>query len=90
MGLSTQRPGVSVVRTDTPLMAFSPETVSSSKLSQSLKMKVGGALGMGKTEARATVSLEKTKFAPGEKIRVIIDMDNSDCKKEVKSFKTKL
>jgi len=53
-------------------------------------MKVGGALGVGGSQARATISLEKSTFQPGEKIKVYIDIDNNDCKKDVKSFKTKL
>ena len=38
----------------------------------------------------AMVSIEKTVFKPGETIQVRIDIDNSNCKKDVKSFKTKL
>ena len=36
------------------------------------------------------ISLEKSKFSPGEHIRVTFDCDNSQCKKAVKSFKAKL
>lgn len=55
MGLSTQRPEVSVLRTDSPIMAYRPvEEMEESKemeeeLSKTLVMKVGGALGIGRT-----------------------------------------
>lgn len=46
--------------------------------------------GLGSSEARTTVNLEKLLFAPGEVAVVRIDHDNSQCKKAVKSFKIKL
>ncbi len=46
--------------------------------------------GFGSSEAKATVSLDMLRFAPGQKVRVHIFMDNSACKKPVKSFKVKL
>ena len=53
-------------------------------------MKIGGVAGLGSSEATAVISLEKHRFAPGEKVKVHIDMDNSTCKKAVKSYKVKL
>ena len=55
-----------------------------------LKVSVGGMAGLGASEASAVISLDKNRFAPGEQIRVDIDMDNSTCKKAVKSYKCKL
>jgi len=55
-----------------------------------LTVAIGGVAGFGSSEAKATVTLEKSRFGPGEKIRVAIYMDNSACKKAVKSFKIKL
>lgn len=52
-------------------------------------MKIGGIAGLGSSEAKSLISLDKLRFTPGEKIKVHIDMDNSACKKPVKSFKIK-
>mmetsp|Transcript_20783 Transcript_20783/g.25421 ORF Transcript_20783/g.25421 Transcript_20783/m.25421 type:complete len:175 (+) Transcript_20783:669-1193(+) len=101
MGLSTQRPDVSILRTDTPILAYMPDADGElapenlqvqrkQELTNELTMKVGGALGMGASTAKVTIWLEKARFTPGEKIQVHIEMDNSSCKKAVKSFKTKL
>ena len=60
------------------------------ELQRTFKSKVGGIGGLGASEATSVISLEKLVFAPGEKIRVNIDHDNSSCKKAVKSFKIKL
>jgi len=54
MGLSTQRPEISVLRADTAIMTYKPfdpteEPRASSELSKEMTMKVGGALGMGST-----------------------------------------
>ena len=59
-------------------------------LTQVLKVKIGGVAGLGASEATAVISLEKHRFAPGENIKVHIDMDNVTCKKAVKSYKCKL
>ena len=59
-------------------------------LSRTLTNKIGGIAGLGSSEAKSVISLEKTRFFPGEKIKVKFDMDNSRCKKPVKSFKIKL
>lgn len=53
-------------------------------------MKIGGVAGLGSSEATAVISLEKHQFAPGEMVKVHIDMDNTQCKKAVKSYKVKL
>ena len=55
-----------------------------------MKVKIGGVAGLGGSEATAVISLEKHRYAPGEKIKVHIDMDNSACKKAVKSYKVKI
>ena len=59
-------------------------------LSKTITAKVGGVAGLGSSQATAIISLEKLTFAPGENIKVKINMDNSKCKKPVKSFKIKL
>ena len=59
-------------------------------LSRTLTSKIGGIAGLGSSEAKSVISLEKTRFFPGEKIKVKFDMDNSRCKKPVKSFRIKL
>jgi hypothetical protein len=102
MGMATQRADVSILRTDTPVLAFMPDSDGllmkpnhqpqhrAPNLTHNLTMEVGGALGIGKSTSTATIWIEKARFAPGEKIRVHIDCNNSTCKKAVKSFKTKL
>ena len=59
-------------------------------MTQVLKVKIGGVAGLGSSDATAVISLEKHTFAPGEKVKVHVDMDNSSCKKAVKSYKVKL
>ena len=59
-------------------------------LTKVLKVKVGGVAGLGASEATSVITLEKQRFAPGENIRVDIQMDNLSCKKAVKSYKCKL
>ena len=64
--------------------------ITNNNLSKTITAKVGGVAGLGASQARATISLEKLCFAPGEEIKVKFDMDNSKCKKPIKSFKVKL
>ena len=52
--------------------------------------KVGGLAVLGSSEARAKISLLKKTFAVGEVMTVNVLMDNSKCKKAVKSLKIKL
>jgi hypothetical protein len=59
-------------------------------LSKTLTSKVGGIAGLGSSEAKAIISLDKDTFAPGESVAINIDLDNSECKKAVKRFKIKL
>ena len=94
----------SMVRTDYALYLYKPIAYEESKLGhpagsaavadgslqKTLVSKIGGLAGLGSSEAKSVISLEKSRFAPGEKIRVHIDMDNSNCKKPVKSYKIKL
>ena len=64
--------------------------ITNDNLSKTITAKVGGVAGLGSSQASAVISLEKLHFAPGENIKVKFDMDNSKCKKPVKSFKIKL
>lgn len=68
----------------------SGNSASNLNLTQKLEIEVGGIAGLGSSQAKAMISLDKKSFLPGEKIRVNFDMDNSDCKKPVKSYKIKL
>jgi Arrestin (or S-antigen), C-terminal domain len=47
-------------------------------------------MGINASVCRTNVSLEKNYFLTGETIRVHIAVDNSECKKEVKTIKLKL
>ena len=52
--------------------------------------KIGGFLGIGKTESKTTFSLEKDVYQVGDTIRVTVNCDNSSCKKDISGFKLKL
>ena len=69
---------------------FITPDVDDSSLTKALNVKVGGVAGLGASDATAIISLEKLRFCAGETIKVHIDMDNSNCKKAVKSYKVKL
>ena len=80
MGLTTQRPEISVLRADTPIMAFKPYTDDEeqkigNELSKQLDIKAGGVAGIASTTSRAVIALEKTCFRPGESININIDID---------------
>ncbi len=93
----------SMLRTDYALYLYKPiDSVEEHKLgnpagsginpnlTKTLTMKVGGIGGLGASEASSVISLEKERFAPGEKIKIHFDVDNTKCKKAVKNFKVKL
>lgn len=93
---------ISTLRTDYALYMYRPAQHSEEEqklgnpagsinnLTQKLINKIGGIAGLGASEATSTITLDKETFAPGEKIQVHIDMDNTKCKKPVKSFKVKM
>ena len=91
----------SVLRTDYALYLYNPGVPASEEsklgnpagsiqLQKQLTVKVGGIAGLRASEAKAAIKLDKLRFSPGEKIRVHISMDNSNCRKAVKSYKLKL
>lgn len=91
----------SMLRTDYALYLYVPHSMpeeskignpagNTSGLTKTITNKIGGIAGLGSSENTTVISLEKTKFAPGEKVKVCFDCDNSQCKKPVKSFKAKL
>ena len=45
---------------------------------------------MGKTNSYSTFTLEKDVYFVGETIRVKVDCNNVDCKKDISGFKLKL
>lgn len=45
---------------------------------------------MGKSESTTEIIFEKNEFYPGEKAKVRIICNNSNCSKKVKSFKFKI
>ena len=51
---------------------------------------VGGIAGLGSDKISAAFTLSKLKFSPGETVKIRVDMDNTACKKAVKSYKFKL
>ena len=58
-------------------------------MTKQLEMQVGG-LGMFTSTSKAKIWLEKKRFHPGEHIKIHFDIDNTQCKKPVEKFKTKL
>lgn len=94
---------VSMLRTDYALYLYKPaqHTEEEQKLgnpagsinnnfTKTLISKIGGIAGLGASEAKSIITLDKDSFLPGDKIQVHIDMDNTKCKKPVKSFKLKM
>ena len=55
-----------------------------------MSSKIGGFLGIGKTESKTTFTLETDVYQVGDTIRVAINCDNSLCKKDISGFKLKL
>lgn len=64
--------------------------VRQQQLTQQLKCKIGGVVGLGSSEATANISLTKNIFAANEEILVNINIDNSKCKKPVKNISAHL
>ncbi len=90
-----------MLRTDYALYLYTPHSMQEESklgnpagnaegLTKTITNKIGGIAGLGSSENTTVISLEKTKFSPGENIKVTFDCDNSQCKKAVKSFKAKL
>jgi len=74
------------------LYLFKDENVAEADrdmLSKEVKSKIGKVMGIGGGVATATISLQKLDYKPGEKIKVLIVMDNC-VGKAVKSYKLKL
>ena len=85
--------GISLCRHEKPFIVNRSRDVDievQQNVQQDLQSKVGGFLGMGKTESRSNIELERDVYSIGEKIRVKINCDNSACKKPVDAFKLKL
>lgn len=59
-------------------------------MTQEVKAVIGKTLGVGGSEATATITLESLQVRPGEAVKVKLNMDNSTCGKAVKSYKFKL
>ena len=51
---------------------------------------VGGFLGAGKTTCQSKFAMDRTDYYAAEKVRVRINIDNTDCKKDIKEIKIKL
>ena len=100
MNYANLKDATSILRTDYALYLYVPHAMEESKLGnpagnaqglvKTITNKIGGIAGLGASENTTVISLEKSKFSPGEHIRVTFDCDNSQCKKAVKSFKAKL
>ena len=100
---ASTKDNISKLRCDHALYLYKPEEseeeqklgnpsgkIKSAELHKTLSVDVGGVAGIGSSKASAKIWLEKGRFEPWEKLIVHIDMDNSQCKKPVKSFKCKL
>ena len=70
--------------------SMNAESPSDAHLSKSMHVKVAGVAGLGSSDVSAHVSIEKDVFQPGELINITVDVDNSKCRKRVKSYKFKL
>lgn len=68
----------------------SVEVVEVPSYAKYLTSEVGGFLGAGKTSSSAKFSMDRTDYYAAEKVRVRINVDNTQCKKDVKEIKIKL
>ena len=59
-------------------------------LTKTMHVKIAGVAGMGASDVSAAISIEKDVFQPGELINITVDIDNTKCRKKVKSYKFKL
>lgn len=59
-------------------------------ISQTIEKKVGGFLGFGKTSFSATMTFSKNQFYVGEQAQVRMQVDNSNCEKDIRNFKCKI
>ena len=59
-------------------------------LTKSMHLKIAGVAGLGAQNVSASISIEKDIFQPGDSIPITVDIDNSKCRKNVKSYKFKL
>ena len=67
-----------------------PVTFPVRDLSFDLTSSVGGIFGMGQSECKSTIVFEKNEYYLGEKARVKVIIDNSNCGKDIKALKFKL
>lgn len=51
---------------------------------------IGGLFGLGATKFTAEAVFEKNEFYSNEKMRVKLTIDNTECKKAIKSIKLRL
>ena len=59
-------------------------------LTQSINEKIGGVAGLGATAFKADINLPRISYAAGETMTVNLALDNSKCKKPIKTMKVKL
>ena len=83
--------GVSSLRTSKKVRLFKP-FVPSMPTNKTLKMDraIGGFCCCGQTPYSANVSFDKDQYSPGETANVTVDLDNSQCAKDVTDFKLRL
>lgn len=75
----------SVFKIERPMNVIPDENVSID-----FTNKVGGFLGMGKTQCDAKISVNQNHFYPGSKIDVTLDVDNSKCASDIDFFQIQL
>lgn len=59
-------------------------------LSFNLTSKVSGMCGMGETECHSIITFEKNEYYLGEVAKVRVQVDNTNCTKDVSGIKFKL
>ena len=82
---------VSVFRGSRKINIFQPHTDMS--VDREFKLQIRKKFGLrlfGQTEAICDVKVNRNWYYPGEQIDVILDCDNSQCSKAIKSYKLKL
>ena len=59
-------------------------------LTKHMHFKIAGVAGLGAQDVSAAISIDRDVYQPGEGIPISVDIDNSKCRKNVKSYKFKL
>jgi hypothetical protein len=88
---ANEKEQISQFRGQTLVIIFRPTLIFPTRdLKFTLKNKIGGFIGFGKTECISEIMFDRNEYYIGETAKVRIICDNSRCDKAVRGFKFKL